>query len=826
MMFNLTDLAKKSVDNACTLAVDFGGDVGTEHLLYGLLTVDCNAKKLLNKFNITAENFKDVLNQTSNKMPTTSYEFTPRSKGAFTIANSVAKKLGQTYINTEHLLIAILSQDDCYAVRYLATVYKINVYDLRNRAIVMVNGNNQPKKQPTFDSSNFTQLGNVKSRQVESPINDTREEIVSELPQDLLSMGSDLTMRAKSGKIDPIIGRDAEIERVIEILSRKTKNNPVLIGEPGVGKSAIAEGLALKIVQGDVPELLKGKTIYSLDIGGLMAGTKYRGSMEEKLKNAIETIISNQNIIVFIDEIHTLAQAGSEKGETSPADMLKPYLARGEMQTIGATTTDEYRKFIEKDRALERRFQPIMVNPPTVEDTIKILEGLRDSYEAFHKVKIGDDAIKAAAVLSDKYIMDRSLPDKAIDLIDEAMSRAKVKNNIQSQQEREINDKLQKLEANKEDAVMQEDFEKASRLRDEINAYKKQIEEIKKLPAPQNETITEITENEIAEVVSKWTNIPVTKLSEGEAEKLLKLEETLSARVKGQDEAIKAVAKAIRRSRIGINDPRRPIGSFLFLGSTGVGKTELCKALAGALFDSDDKMIRLDMSEFMESHSISKLIGSPPGYVGFDDGGQLTEQVRRKPYSVVLFDEIEKAHPEVFNMLLQILEDGRLTDSHGRMVSFKNTIIILTSNIGSDKLNSHRIDLGFYEAKDEKKDIKQVALDELKKHFRPELINRIDNIVVFNKLSSDVLTDIAKNMLVKLNANLKNKDIELKFTTATLKYLVKNGTNEDYGARPLRRLITTAIEDELADMFLRGEIKEGSSVMVDCKNNKLQFLVK
>lgn len=825
MMYNLTDLAKKSVDIATTLSLDYGGDVGTEHLLFGLMSVDCNSQKLLNKFGVTSENFKTVLDQTCNKMTTSNYEFTPRSKGVFTIANSIAKKLGQTFINTEHLLIAILSQDDCYAVKYLASVYRLNVYDLRNRAITMVTGNTNQKKQNPFDASNFTQLGNVKSRQVNSSM--PEKELVSELSDDLLQMGSDVTLRARQGKIDPIIGRDAEIERIIEILCRKTKNNPVLIGEAGVGKSAIVEGLALKIVKGDVPELLKGKTIYSLDIGGLMAGTKYRGSMEEKLKNAIDTIIKDKNIIVFIDEIHTLAQAGSEKGETSPADMLKPYLARGEMQTVGATTTDEYRRFIEQDKALERRFQPIMVAPPSVEDTIKILQGLRDSYEAFHKVKITDEAINSAVKLSDKYILDRSLPDKAIDLIDEAMSRVKVKNNYANKQETEVRNKLEILEANKEDAINQEDFEKASRLRDEINAYKKQIEEIKKLPVA-GEQKQEITENDIAEVVSKWTNIPVTKMTEGETEKLLKLEETLKTRVKGQDEAIQSVAKAIRRSRIGISDPKRPIGSFLFLGTTGVGKTELCKALAEALFDSENKMIRLDMSEFMEPHSVSKLIGSPPGYIGFDEGGQLTEQVRRKPYSVVLFDEIEKAHPDVFNILLQILEDGRLTDTHGRVVSFKNTIIIMTSNIGSDKLSSNRIDLGFYDKPDKDKslDDKNIALDELKKHFRPELINRIDNIVVFNKLNENVLTDIAKNMLVNLNKSLKEKNIELKFTTSTLKYLVRNGTNSDYGARPLRRLITSTIEDELADMYLRGEVKDGQSIMVDCENDKLKFLVK
>lgn len=823
MMFNLTDLAKKCVDIACEQSLNYGGDVGTENLLYGLLCVDCNAKKLLNKVNVTKENCEQLIEMTIEKMPTTTYEFSPESKGVFAIANAVCKKLGQTYINTEHMLIAILSQEDCTAVRFLASAYKLNVYELRNNAIVLCTGVNQTRKPQTFDDSGFTQLGNVKTRQ-NTNVQVAKEE-QSVLSQELLDMGSDVTLRAKNGKIDPIIGRDQEIERVIEILCRKTKNNPVLIGEAGVGKSAIIEGLALKIVKGDVPEILKGKTIYSLDIGGLMAGTKYRGSMEEKLKNAINTIISNENIIVFIDEIHTLAQAGSDKGETSPADMLKPYLARGEMQTIGATTTEEYRKYIENDKALERRFQPIMVNPPSVEDTIKILQGLRDSYEAFHKVKITDDAIIAAATLSDKYIMDRSLPDKAIDLIDEAMSRVKVKNNYANKQVMEVQAKINDLEANKEDAVYQEDFEKASRLRDEINAYKKQLEEISKLPVAVVESKTEITESEIAEVVSKWTNIPVTKLSQGEAEKLLKLEETLSSRVKGQDEAIEVVAKAIRRSRIGITSGNRPIGSFLFLGSTGVGKTELAKALAESLFDSEDKMIRLDMSEYMESHSVSKLIGSPPGYVGFDDGGQLTEQVRRKPYSVVLFDEIEKAHPDVFNMLLQILEDGRLTDSHGRMVNFKNTIIILTSNIGSNKLTSNRIDFGFNNA-DKKEDIKKTAVEELKKYFRPELINRIDNIVVFNKLSEEVLTEIAKNMLLNLNKNLKNKNIELKFTSATLKYLVKNGTNEDYGARPLRRQITSLIEDELADMYLRGEIKDGDSVMVDCKDERLKFLVK
>ncbi len=824
MIYNLTDLANRSIQYAQAAARKYGNPIGTEHLLYGLTKVDCQACKLLKSYKVTTNVMEQVLDNMGSGFGAKVGDFSPRAKELFMVANEVARRTGSNYISTEHMLVALLSQNDSYAIQILAGALKLNVYEMRSKMLSIISVKQQAS-QSGFNDDGFVRVGKL-NKEAEDDFEATPDVVTSELSEDLLQMGSDVTLRAKQGKIDPIIGRDAEIERVIEILCRKTKNNPVLIGEAGVGKSAIVEGLAQKIVAGDVPEILKGKTIYSLDIGGLMAGTKYRGSMEEKLKNAIETIMNSKNIIVFIDEIHTLAQAGSDKGETSPADMIKPYLARGEMQTIGATTTDEYRKYIEQDKALERRFQPIMVNPPSVDDTITILKGLRDSYEAFHKVKITDDAIISAVKLSDKYILDRSLPDKAIDLIDEASSRAKVKNNYSSAEEKELKEKLNQLNANKEDAVTQEDFEKASKLRDEIAEVKAKLEELKNTPSTKPEIPAEIGEEEIAEVVSKWTGIPITKVTEGESEKLLKLEQTLSERVKGQDEAIKVVSKAIRRGRIGMRDARRPIGSFLFLGSTGVGKTELCKALANALFDSDDKMIRLDMSEYMEAHSVSKLIGSPPGYVGFDDGGQLTEQVRRKPYSVVLFDEIEKAHPEVFNMLLQVLEDGRLTDSHGRVVSFKNTVIVLTSNIGSDKLSNKRIDLGFSDKSGADMDIKQVALDELKKYFRPELINRIDNIVVFNKLGEDVVAEIAKNMLAELNKNLKDKNIELKFSASTLKYLIKNGTNVDYGARPLRRLITTAIEDELADMYLRGEIKDGNIIMVDCKNNKLNFVVK
>ena len=820
-MYNLTDLANKVIQTASQFASQYGSEVGTEHILYALTKVDSKSKKLLKAYRVDSEIVKQILDGVANGIPSNVVELTPRSKELLMIASSVAKRTHSAYISTEHLLVALLSQEDSFAINILAGALKLNVYEMRNKAIGMIanNQSNSPSGNSDFSSNGFVQVGNM------GQTNESRQEAyTSELPDELLEMGSDLTLRAKNGKIDPIIGRDSEIERMIEILCRKTKNNPVLIGEAGVGKTAIVEGLARRIVSGDVPQFLKNKTIYSLDIGGLMAGTKYRGSMEEKLKNAIELITSNKNIIVFIDEIHTLAQVGTDKGETNPADMLKPYLARGEMQTIGATTTDEYRKYIEKDKALERRFQPIVVDPPTVDQTIEILKGLRDSYEAFHKVKITDEAIKASATLSDRYIQDRSLPDKAIDLIDEASSRAKVKNNYESGEVKALREKLKKIEAEKEDAVNQEDFEKASKLRDKATNLKDEIQRLKSIPNTSEQSDAVITEQDVAEVVSKWTNIPLTKLTEGEAEKLINLEKTLKLRVKGQDEAVEKVAKAIRRSRIGIRDPRRPIGSFLFLGPTGVGKTELSKALAEALFDDENKIIRLDMSEYMEAHSVSKLIGSPPGYVGFDDGGQLTEQVRRKPYSVVLFDEIEKAHPEVFNMLLQILDDGRLTDSHGKVVSFKNTIIILTSNIGSDKLSKANVGLGFND--DKMQDKSTVMLSELKKYFKPELINRIDNIVIFNKLTPAVLKDIAKKMLLDLNKNLKQSGVELKFTTATFNYLVKNGTNDEFGARPLRRLITSKIEDELADKMLKGEIKSGDSILVDCKNEKLQFLTK
>lgn len=824
-MYNLTDLAQVAIKNATIVASKQGYIVGTEHILYGLASVgESKASKLLSSFGVKEEELYDILMSNQESMQiSNSLEYTPRTKKLFAIADMIAKKMRQSFISTEHMLLALLSQNDSVAIKILAGIYKLNVFEMRNKLVCILANSPTAETRQTNDVNfdGFEQVGNVKNRQFDPTPEPVAE---SNLPKELLDMGSDVTLRARLGKIDPIIGRKNEIERVIEILCRKTKNNPVLIGEAGVGKSAIVEGLALKIVKNDVPQILRGKTIYSLDIGGLMAGTKYRGTMEEKLKNAIETIISDKNIIVFIDEIHTLAMAGSDKGDVNPADMLKPYLARGEMQTIGATTTDEYRKYIEKDKALERRFQPIMVNPPSVEDTIAILKGLRDSYEAFHNVKISDEAIISAVKLSDKYILDRSLPDKAIDLIDEASSRAKVMNNYDSKDTVEIEKRLQTLEANKQDAIVQEDFEKATRLRDEINKAKQDLADLRNQNKPNERNEIVIDENAIAEVVSKWTQIPLTKLTETESERLLNLESKLSSRVIGQDEAITQIARAIRRSRMGIRDDRRPIGSFLFLGSTGVGKTELCKALADALYDNESQMIRLDMSEFMEPHSVSKLIGAPPGYVGFDDGGQLTEQVRRKPYSIVLFDEIEKAHPDVLNILLQILDDGRLTDTQGRTVSFQNCVIILTSNIGSDKLASKRIDFGFNQNSETSRN--EAIMDELKRRFRPEFINRLDNIVIFNRLTKENMVQITKNMLIKVSKSLKERGISLRLTDKAVDYLVDKGSNEEYGARPMRRLITTEIEDELADMMLRGDLLGKTEVLIDCVNKKLVFNTK
>ncbi|MBQ8749839.1 MAG: ATP-dependent Clp protease ATP-binding subunit [Clostridia bacterium] len=750
----------------------FGSQITTLHLLYGLSSVSSGvASTVLRAYGITPSRLWAYINNIT--VPSFSVGLVDLSQGATAIistAGMVANELNAGCISTEHILYAIVSNRDCEASQVIEAEFGVSIEDIKEKLLTLfkdtLSEEESEPKQSVFATASSYENSHCNNYSTSNKYN-------ANLPESLKDLGIDLTERARQGKIDEIIGRDNEIERAIEILCRKTKNNPILIGDAGVGKSAIAEGLALKVVKGEVPEMLKGKKIFSLELGSLMAGTKYRGSMEEKLKNAIEAITQDKSIIVFIDEIHTLVQASGEKGEISPADMLKPYLARGDMQTIGATTIDEYRKFIEKDKALERRFQPIMVEQPSIEDSIKILQGIRLAYENYHRVTITDEAISSAVNLSDRYITDRNLPDKAIDLIDEASSRARVK-------------------------------------------------------ASENDR-PEIREEDVAEVVAKWTGIPVNKIGETDIERLNHLEEILHKRVIGQNEAVQEVCKALRRSRIGIADSKRPIGSFLFLGQTGVGKTELCKALAEAMFDSEKSLIRIDMSEYMESHSVAKLIGAPPGYVGHDEGGQLTEQVRRKPYSVVLFDEIEKAHPDVLNMFLQLLDDGRLTDSKGRLVNFKNCIIIATSNIGANKINKP-IDLGFKdnkelsetEAETYERD-KQIMLDEMRRYLKPELINRFDNIVVFHKLNKMEMAQIATIIINNLNKRLKAQNLMLRLDDKALQIIVEKGSDANYGARPLKRFIQREIEDRLADELLNGRFVGGGEILVSGVNGYLEF---
>ncbi len=812
MFLETSESLEKVLMEASAVALRFGGDmVESEHILYGLAKVPCVAKKILKEFGITDTKLLNVFKQNNEEESFfDSVVLTPMVKEIFKIAQTIAMQLNHNFLGTEHLLLALLSSSDNFAIRLINSYFKVNTNDLKNKVL------------------NYLQGGNVNQEangNGEVNIQSSENQLKSNLPEKLLDIGSDITLKARQGKIDPIIGREKEIERLIEILCRKTKNNPCLIGEAGVGKTAVVEGLALALVKGDVPELLKNKDIFSLEIGSLMAGTKYRGSMEEKLKDAIETIIANKNIIVFIDEIHTLAQAGSEKGETSPSDMLKPYLARGELQTIGATTTDEYRKFIEKDKALERRFQPVMVDPPSVEQTIEILKGLRDSYEAFHKVKITDEAIEAAATLSDRYIMDRSLPDKAIDLVDEAASKAKVNFNLKPSSLKEKEDKVKQLSAARDEASLERNYEKAAKFQSEIAKLEDEIEKLNVSLDRSDKKVNAIGANEVAEIVARWTGIPVTKITETEKEKLINLEKILHKRVVGQDEAVEAVSRAIRRSRVGLQDGKRPIGSFLFMGQTGVGKTELSKAIAEAMFDNENNLIRLDMSEYMEAHSVAKLIGAPPGYVGYDEGGQLTEQVRRKPYSVVLFDEIEKAHPDIFNALLQILDDGRLTDSQGRTVNFRNTIIIMTSNVGASEV-SQRNKLGFGTADNTElpyEETKRVYIDALRKKFKPEFLNRIDIVCVFHPLTKDNLTKIAKMLMSSINKRLQKQGLELKLTERALDYIVSQGADSEYGARPLKRFIQQQIEDRIAEKVLLGDLEKSGIIIIDYENNNLIF---
>ena len=772
------------------------------HLLYAMYNTECVCAEILRREGLSPVKIIAEIGKLEKTDSLEDPEESESLKLLFDDARKIATISKQDCIYTEHVLLVSVFYNDSPLNDFLNR--NIDVDRMLHRLEANMNIVNI-----------YENLNNIQSSQTYGG-----EQAKSNLPKELADLGVDFTQRARENKIDPVIGRKDEIERIIEILCRKTKNNPVLIGEPGVGKSAVVEGLAREIVAGNVPELLKNKIIFALDIGSLMAGTKYRGELEQRLKSAIDAVTKRGDIILFIDELHTLAQAGGKEGEVTPSDMLKPYLARGELQTIGATTTDEYRKFIETDKALERRFQPIIVNPPTVEQTIEILKGIRPNYEAFHKIKISDEAITAAAQLSDRYISDRFLPDKAIDLIDEAASRAKVNGNKLPPEIKSMEEKLDEYRNAIETMKKEEKYIEADEYK---NKRDNLFEEIKKKKAEwQANGGGSIGAEEIAEVVAKWTKIPVTRLNESELERLNNLEKILHERVIGQDEAVESVSKAIRRARAGLKDPKRPIGSFLFLGPTGVGKTELTKALAAAMFDDENNIIRIDMSEYMEAHSVSKLIGSPPGYVGFDDGGQLTEQVRRKPYSVVLFDEIEKAHPDVYNILLQVLDEGRLTDSQGRTVDFKNTIIIMTSNVGVSELKSRRA-IGFNDdkAKADEQNEKAILSDALKRHFRPEFLNRIDVICYFKHLTETDIKRIADLMMRKVTAKLDARNIKLKYTPAIINYVIKNGYDPEYGARPLRRIIEQTIEDCIADALLTGKIKDNSTATIDYADGKV-----
>ncbi len=804
--FPMSDNVKKCRAFAHQIAVQNRNKyVEPIHLLYAMYNTECVSAEILRREGLSPVSIVAEIGKLEKTDSLEEPEESEELKVLFDDARKIAIISKQDCIYTEHLLLASVFYEDS----------PLNTFLSRNIDVARM----LRRLEPNMNISNI--MENLNNMPSQSYGGAKQNGSGSSLPKEISDLGVDFTQRAKEGKIDPVIGRKNEIERIIEILCRKTKNNPVLIGEPGVGKSAVVEGLALEIAGGNVPELLKNKIIFSLDIGSLMAGTKYRGELEQRLKTAIDAIIKRGDIIVFIDELHTLAQAGGKEGEVTPADMLKPYLARGELQTIGATTTDEYRKFIETDKALERRFQPIMVDPPTVEQTIEILKGIRPNYEAFHKVKITDEAITAAAQLSDRYISDRFLPDKAIDLIDEAASRAKVNGNKLPPEIKDMEEKLDDYQKQIDDLVHgKEDYinaDKVKKLRDNL------AEDIKKKKAEwQAHGGGTVGAEEIAEVVAKWTKIPVTRLNETETERLNNLEKILHERVIGQDQAVVSVAKAIRRARAGLKDPKRPIGSFLFLGPTGVGKTELTKALAAAMFDDENNIIRIDMSEYMEAHSVSKLIGSPPGYVGFDEGGQLTEQVRRKPYSVVLFDEIEKAHPDVYNILLQVLDEGRLTDSQGRTVDFKNTIIIMTSNVGVSELKTRRA-IGFNDDKEaaEQQDEERILSEALKRHFRPEFLNRIDVICYFKHLTEENIKAIADLMMRKVTKKLDDRNIKLKYTSAIVGYVIKNGYDPEYGARPLRRIIEQTIEDSIADALLSGKIKDNSTAIIDYVDGKV-----
>ena len=811
MMQRFTDDAQRVLSFAQEAALELGHDyVGTEHVLIGLTKVKNGvAAKALEELGILTEDiFEAVENQVGrgNKKATSIY-MTPRVKHVLELAVQVANRMNHNYVGTEHILLGLLSDGGGVAVGILRAM-NIRTDDIVEaiRHILGSSTNGNDGRQE--GANNNGDLG------------------------DLTDFATDLNESAKQSKIDPVIGRDTEIQRVIQILSRRTKNNPVLIGEPGVGKTAIAEGLAQRIVTGNVPEILRNKRIISLSISSMLAGAKYRGEFEERLKKAIDEVQQHDDMIIFIDEIHTLVGAGATEGAMDAANILKPALARGEFQVIGATTLDEYKKHIEKDAALERRFQPVQVGEPNEEDALEILKGLRDRYEAFHKAKITDEALKAAVTLSSRYITDRFLPDKAIDVVDEAASKVRMKVFSAAPDVKALEDRLNTVKKEKEAAVTSQDFEKAGKLRDEEQALVKEIDDKKSVAKEESDQKLVVTEDDIAAVVAQWTGIPVARIAEEESETLLHLEKELHKRVIGQDDAVTAVAKAVRRARAGLKDPKRPIGSFLFLGPTGVGKTELARALASSLFGDESAMIRLDMSEYMEKHTVSRLVGAPPGYVGYEEGGQLTDAVRRKPYSVILLDEVEKAHADFFNILLQVLDDGRLTDSQGRTVDFRNTVIIMTSNLGAKALHKNSPELGFLAPKKSEssinqsnsidfKEAKKSVMDAVKRHFRPEFLNRIDEMIVFQPLTEEDLQQIVSILMSDVTKRLKERELQLEITSEAMQLLVKEGSDFTMGARPLKRAIQRLIEDPVSDLILKGDATEGKTIKADVKDNEI-----
>ncbi|WP_302208208.1 ATP-dependent Clp protease ATP-binding subunit [uncultured Veillonella sp.] len=811
MMQRFTDDAQRVLSFAQEAALELGHDyVGTEHVLIGLTKVKNGvAAKALEELGIVTEDIFEAVEEQvgrGNKKATSIY-MTPRVKNVLELAVQVANRMNHNYVGTEHILLGLLSDGGGVAVGILRAM-NIRTDDIVEAIRHILGSSTNGDHSGQEGANNNGDLG------------------------ELTDFGTDLNESAKQGKIDPVIGRDTEIQRVIQILSRRTKNNPVLIGEPGVGKTAIAEGLAQRIVNGNVPEILRNKRIISLSISSMLAGAKYRGEFEERLKKAIDEVQQHDDMIIFIDEIHTLVGAGATEGAMDAANILKPVLARGEFQVIGATTLDEYKKHIEKDAALERRFQPVQVGEPNEEDALEILRGLRDRYEAFHKAKITDEALKAAVTLSSRYITDRFLPDKAIDVVDEAASKVRMKVFSAAPDVKALEDRLNTVKKEKEAAVTSQDFEKAAKLRDEEQVLVKEIDDKKSVAKEESDQKLIVTEDDIAAVVAQWTGIPVAKIAEEESETLLHLEDELHKRVIGQDDAVTAVAKAVRRARAGLKDPKRPIGSFLFLGPTGVGKTELARALASSLFGDESAMIRLDMSEYMEKHTVSRLVGAPPGYVGYEEGGQLTDAVRRKPYSVILLDAVEKAHADFFNILLQVLDDGRLTDSQGRTVDFRNTVIIMTSNLGAKALHKNSTELGFLAPKkaeshtnDSKtkdfKEAKKSVLDAVKRHFRPEFLNRIDEMIVFHPLTEEDLTKIVTILMSDVTKRLEECDLHLEITPEAMKLLVREGSDFTMGARPLKRAIQRLIEDPVSDLILKGEAIAGKTIKADAKDNDI-----